>query len=71
MTFTIRQIDPTTGTSTFHNTATLEAAFFMIAGIFDKHLTITDEDGRVLSEIYPIESNDLIDQQIAMLFPTL
>ena len=71
MTFTIRQIDPRTGTSTFHHSATLEAAFFLISGIYDMHLTITDEAGQVLSDIYPVESDDLVDRQIEMLFPTL
>lgn len=57
MTCTIRQIDPTTGTSSSHSADTFADALLMVAQIFDKHFIITDDaTGETLIEILPLDT---------------
>ncbi len=56
MTCTIRLIDPTTGTSTFHSAPALDDALVLTAQILDKHIQITDDDtGEMLVETFPLD----------------
>lgn len=65
MTCTIRVIDPMTGASLTRHTPTLEEALLLIAGIYDKHIVILDDDtNATLEEVFPVPPDEQLERLV-------